>query len=184
MPGFEVPKVLTAIDTPDETRPYRYETVYDVLNVDMVNLDALLQAWSSPKAKITLLLYRRLDFAAHEGKEVPAAGGIIVANSLTPQDTPEILEDYHAWYRQEHIHKLMKIPGWRTGSRYQLLDQRGEMAEYAGPFMAVHQYDEDNALGGTEWTQSIVSEWTKKIDQRMAKRPHRRVFKIDRVVSY
>ncbi|RVX68252.1 hypothetical protein B0A52_07255 [Exophiala mesophila] len=175
---------FTAVDDPDPTKPYRSEVLYDITNVDAVDLGKLLQEWSSPMATMTLLLYKRLDFAAHRGKEMPPDDGIVVVNSLTPENDTEVLEDYHAWYRTEHLQKLMQIPGWRTGSRYQLLDQRGECAEYAGPFMAMHQYDRDNGLGGSEWTKSVVSEWTKKIDMRMAKRPHRRVFKIDRYAIF
>ncbi|KAI1608172.1 hypothetical protein EDD37DRAFT_674883 [Exophiala viscosa] len=184
IPGTTQQKFLTATDDPDPAKPYRSEVVYDIEDITKLDLDKLLQEWSSPVATITLVLYKRMDFAAHDGKEIPPEDGVIVANSLTPENDPDVLEDYHAWYRDEHIHKLMQIPGWRTGSRYQLLDRRGECAEYVGPFMAVHQYDRENGLGGPEFLKSVLSDWTKKIDKRMAKRPHRRVFKIDRCTLY
>jgi hypothetical protein len=182
VPSYTSKIILTTTDELEDGKPYRFENFYHLADIDSMDLEKVLRAWSTPHAHITLLLYKRLNFYAHDGKEIPPSGSMIVANALTPENDAAVLQDYHNWFEQEHIHKLMAVPGWRTGSRYELVSQVGEQAEYAGPFLAVHQYDAENGLGGAEWKNSIVSEWTLKIDKRMAKRPHRRVFRVDRAV--
>ncbi|RAO69334.1 uncharacterized protein BHQ10_005346 [Talaromyces amestolkiae] len=184
IPGATSKLILTATDAPEEGKPYRSENAYDLSDVDAVNLQHLAAAWKKTSAPMVssmdLLLYERLNFSSHQNiVALPPKDTVVVANSLTPENDPAVIQDYHDWYEQEHIHKLMAIPGYRLGGRYKLIGCVGSNLEYTGPFLAVHQYDKENGLGGTEWTKSIKSDWTMKIDQRMVKRPHRRVFQVD-----
>lgn len=184
IPGVISKLILTATDTPEEQKPYRYENTYEIEDVDTVNFQALATVWKEKSASmassIDILLYERLNFSSHEHiAGLPPMDTVVVANSLTPENDPDVLQDYHKWYEQEHIEKLMAIPGYRSGGRFKLLDHVGDHAEYTGPFLAVHHYDRDNGLGGADWAKSVKSDWTVRIDKRMARRPHRRVFRID-----
>ncbi|KAK5218544.1 hypothetical protein LTR99_008386 [Exophiala xenobiotica] len=177
-PTSTLQQIFSATDEPEEAKPYRYENVYNVSDTEQIDLGALLQKWDSPRAKLTLLLYKRLNFDSHPGTETPVAGNVVVANSLTPSPEADDLTDYHDWYEQEHVHILKEVQGWRTGSRYELIAAAGEQAEYAGPFMAVHHYDETNGLGGGKWKKSVMTDWLKRVDQKMLRPPHRRTFKV------
>jgi hypothetical protein len=184
IPGATAKLILTATDPPEETKPYRYENAYEVTDIDAVNIRHLAAAWKEMSAtfisSMDLILYERLNFSSKENiVAAPPQDTIVVANSLTPENDPTVIQDYHNWYEREHIHTLMAIPGYRLGSRYKLVDHVGDHMEYTGPFLAVHQYDKDNGLGGAEWMKSIKSDWTMRIDKRMLKRPHRRVFQVE-----
>lgn len=185
IPGATSKLILTATDAPEGDKPYRYENAYEISDVDIVHLQDLAAAWkekTASVASIDLLLYERLNFSSRKDiVGLPPKDTVVVANSLTPENDPTVLQDYHNWYEQEHIHKLMAIPGYRSGGRFKLLDRVGDHAEYTGPFLAVHHYDKENGLGGADWKKSVKSDWTMRIDTRMAKRPHRRVFRIDEV---
>ena len=64
--------------------------------------------------------------------------------SVALEPPPDKVEDFHAWYRQEHSPMLMKALGWRRIRRY-------EQAEGNGPrFMALHELTtlDGNADGG------------------------------------
>lgn len=184
IPGATSQLILTATDAFDELKPYRYEIDWEISDVTLVNLPRLAEEYrnrfSSMVSSIDLSLYERLNFSSHTHIEgPPPKDTVVVENSLTPENDPIVLQDYNKWYEQEHIHKLMSVPGYRMGGRFKLLDSVGDQAEYAGPFLAVHHYDKENGLGEVDWAKSVKSDWTMKIDKRLTKRPHRRVFRVD-----
>ncbi|OAA68633.1 hypothetical protein SPI_00828 [Niveomyces insectorum RCEF 264] len=101
----------------------------------------------------------------------PATGSVIVFNGGTPR--PDKVDDYHAWYDQEHGAKLTHVPGWQTMRRYRLAKAYGD-AE-AASFYGMNAYDAENGLGGKEW-QAGVTEWTLRIRSQAARPNLRRVW--------
>lgn len=173
--------VLQAKDDPDPEKPYRYQIMFPLQNVSAISIPETVQKLSGLSADVTLSLYERLNFHALDPDTRPESTNLIVQVGLTPKDDREVYEDYHKWYATEHIQRLMAVPGWRTGSRYLLLERGGSQKEYTAPLLSVHRYDKENGLGGAEWAKSIHTEWTKRVDSNKARPPHRRVFEVQKV---
>jgi hypothetical protein len=84
-------------------------------------------------------LYRSIDtdepWAAPWTEHAP----FVMSVALEPR--PDQVDDFHAWYREEHSPMLMRANGWRRIRRY-------EQVEGNGPrFMALHELE---SLGGFE----------------------------------
>lgn len=173
--------VLQANDDPDPEKPYRYQIMFPLQNVSAISIAETVQKLNGLSADITLSLYERLNFHALDPGTCPESTNLIVQVGLTPKHDPEVYEDYHKWYATEHIQRLMAVPGWKTGSRYLLLEQGGSRKEYAAPLLSVHRYDKENGLGGAEWAKSIHTEWTKRVDSNKVRPPHRRMFEVQKV---
>lgn len=107
----------------------------------------------------------------------PQPGSVIVLNGSTPRD--DMVDDYHAWYDQEHGGKLAHVPGWQAMRRYALTEVYGE-AETAS-FYGMNVYDEENGLGGEAW-KAGVTDWTLRIRKQAAKPNIRRVWTVRETV--
>jgi len=70
--------------------------------------------------------------------------------------------DFDKWYREEHLGMLHKIPGYRRTPRYLLGPKapltKGEPARY----LAVHEFDGLEGLGGKEAEAANSTPWTVK----------------------
>jgi hypothetical protein len=77
--------------------------------------------------------------------------------SVALEPTPESVDDFHAWYREEHSPMLMKADGWRRIRRY-------EQVEGDGPrFMALHELE---SLGGFEtdaYRAAVSTPWRERV---------------------
>jgi hypothetical protein len=74
---------------------------------------------------------------------------------------PTNVADFDAWYRQEHLHMLSKIPGYRRSLRYELgppvpVLGVGDPAE----FLTVHEFDSLSGMNGPEAAECNSTEWT------------------------
>ncbi|KAJ7712990.1 hypothetical protein B0H16DRAFT_1623121 [Mycena metata] len=84
---------------------------------------------------------------------------------------PENEVDFNAWYDQEHMAMVARIPGWKRGRRYRLVDAQQivngqELAPTKLPpkYLAIHELDNGNfeqsaEMGearGTEWAQRVI----------------------------
>lgn len=70
--------------------------------------------------------------------------------------------DYDAWYRDEHLGMLAKVPGYRRSQRYRLLPLSMTPAD-TPRFLAVHEFDSLAALDGDELREADASVNTKRI---------------------
>ncbi|KAH8697924.1 hypothetical protein BGW36DRAFT_359694 [Talaromyces proteolyticus] len=177
---------LTATDEVKESNTYRYENSYHVEDTSIIT-NNLIQSLLSSEAcnldlrKIDFQLYERIAFDARddiEPRDRPP-GTVVVTVGMSPIETEEIIKDFYDWYREEHMPILRDVPGWRTGSRYKRVATFGTNTEFAAPYVAIHQYNPENGLGGEQWSKSIKSQWTQKVLSRLAAPNHRRVWKVD-----
>lgn len=84
-------------------------------------------------------------------------GNVLLAVWWTP--APGTEDDFNAWYTQEHIPLLMKVPGWLRARRYSLLEGSGPR------YLALHDLDSEEALnepaheavGRTPWRDRAVA---------------------------
>ena len=71
---------------------------------------------------------------------------------------PEMDADFNAWYNQEHVSDLLKMPGFLNAARYEALK--------GGPrYLACYELESVEALQSPEYLEirRNPSEWTKKI---------------------
>lgn len=186
LPGVSGVDFLTATDEVKEGNTYRYENAYHVEDASLITTELIKSLISTEKESIGLEnvdfhLYERIAFNTRddiEPRDRPT-GTVVVTVGMSPIETEEIIEDFYAWYREEHMPILRDVPGWRTGSRYKRLATFGSNAEFAAPYVAIHQYNPKNGLGGEQWSKSIKSKWTQKVMSQLAAPNHRRVWKVD-----
>ena len=58
---------------------------------------------------------------------------------------PKDEADYDAWYREEHLDVLHKVPGYRRSQRYKLGPPVEDLTlEKAPPYVAIHEVDDVN----------------------------------------
>lgn len=180
LPKSTLTDVLTATDTEDKSRPYRHVNIYKVEDLRCVDEKLVQHETVAAKeyiARSEWLLYGGISFDERDGLGARLPGTVVVSVGMAPTDKPEVVADYHQWYIDEHMPLLALVPGWRTGSRYSLAKHLGDQAEYAAPFLAVHQYDEDNGLGGPEWKASVYTQWTERVMSNLSAPNHRRTWK-------
>lgn len=83
---------------------------------------------------------------------------------VTAEMQPRDPVDFDKWYREEHLHMLSKLPGYRRSLRYKL-GPRTPLTEGDDPprFLAIHEVDDAvKALSGKEIEDVNATEWTKK----------------------
>lgn len=181
IPGVKEIQILSATDAVEDNKPYRYQNAFLVENIQVFD-EKLVGDLTSSASKYILNsdwhIYGTVSFNARENLEGPVPGTVVVSVGMAPIDTEEVITDYHKWYTDEHLPLLAEVPGWRTGSRYSLDHVLGSKLEYAAPFLAIHQYDEENGLGGPVWKKSFTP-WTEKVVKAVSAPHHRRVWRYD-----
>ncbi|KAF2467913.1 uncharacterized protein BDR25DRAFT_374221 [Lindgomyces ingoldianus] len=184
IPGVQVMTKLEATDTVDASRPYRLESLIQVENIDTIQdatISHLRTSSNSLLSRSDWHLFRSISFDKKpdfDTTRTPPLNMQLVQVGMAPRNEPEIIADYHNWYKIEHMPFLAQVPGWQVGNRYELLRSIGDGAEPAKPFLAAHLYDEVNGLGGPEWRKSVDSAYTKKIQKNTSEPNHRRTWKV------
>jgi hypothetical protein len=182
IPGIYQVEILTAKDEIKVGNTYRYENAYHIENVEAINeslVKSLLLNAGFPLARCDWHLYERIAFNERTDVGPRQRGTVFVTVGMSPIETKEIMQDFYNWYQQEHMPILRDVPGWRTGSRYKRVTTIGDNAEFAAPYVAIHQYNPENGLGGEQWSKSMKSPWTKRVMSNLAAPNHRRVYETE-----
>lgn len=146
-----------------------WSAVYDVSDIAELNtrIYTRLREERSKREKRVMSTFESLDrkiySAVSSRGDFQGPAPVQVAVSLRIKD--EDLEDFHNWYEQEHIDMLSKVPGWLRTRRFKL-EVGGLMGmPPAGQteFLAVHDYNQENGLGGREHDAARSTEWTTKV---------------------
>jgi len=82
---------------------------------------------------------------------------------LNVQCEPDDDQDYETFYREEHLHMLSKVPGYRRSQRYRLVRADNECPEKVPRFMAVHEFEHLNAQDGPELREADASPNTRRV---------------------
>ncbi len=98
------------------------------------------------------------------------------------------MDDFHAWYYEEHIPMLSKVPGWLRSSRWELEPDQlrpGGVKDKDGkpvsPFLAVHEWTstdvfklpEHKAATQTPWRDRIMAGIDKEVEDRRLYKVHK-----------
>src|SRR5215212_4108526 len=96
-------------------------------------------------------LYRCID--TDEPWAAPREGVAPFVMSVALEPPPDQVDDFHAWYREEHSPMLMAAKGWRRIRRY-------EQVEGHGPrFMALHELDSLDGFDSKEYEAALATPW-------------------------
>ncbi|USP76527.1 uncharacterized protein yc1106_03801 [Curvularia clavata] len=154
--------VLYKAADPTYSKPYLVvSTVDDVAYVDVAQV---CKFWGEKEGveKVDVRVFEGVQ-VFEKGKDNPAHTLLVALMQPAPGGAAEL----DAWYREEHNEQMSQQPGWLRTCRYSLVAQRGtdSEAEKEKQFscLAIHEFEERNALGDTVKALEPVSEWTKKV---------------------
>ncbi|KAL2846467.1 hypothetical protein BJY01DRAFT_247251 [Aspergillus pseudoustus] len=122
---------------------------------------------------------------AHAPSTTPRAPTIVtVGMTISPADSAEL----DRWYAGEHIPALARVPGWRNAIRLVIAgsdreekaktEGNGKDATAAAPYLAVHEWDEPNGLGGEVWRAACDTPSTRRIEEMQVAPLQRRVWRV------
>jgi pimeloyl-ACP methyl ester carboxylesterase len=104
-------------------------------------------------------------------------GTVLIARAMTlNREIKDAEKDFNEWYEEEHTPLLSKVPGWRRTRRYKtcyLLDGKEETE-----FLALHEYEAQNGLGGPEFKAATSTQWREKVFSTLIKSQWRRTYKL------
>lgn len=76
---------------------------------------------------------------------------------LNVQVEPVDDEDYHTFYREEHLMMLSRVPGYRRSQRFELIEAEANAPTNAPRFMAVHEFENLDSTDGQELREADAS---------------------------
>ena len=76
---------------------------------------------------------------------------------------PEMEEDFNRWYEEEHIPRLLKVPGV-------LWAKRGVNTGNGQKYVAVYEHENIDVQHSQAYREAVETEWTSRV------RPHMRNF--------
>ena len=114
--------------------------------------------WSKRIGRKTELFCRLTAEQIAPGREAApgnAGGLLMVATNVAP----EIEKDFNAWYDEEHVPALRKVPGCLSARRFRT-------DEGAPQYVALYHLKSPEVVAGDAWKQAVETPWTQRI------RPH------------
>ena len=169
VPGFLSARRYRAVNTDGP----RYLALYDLASVDVLHSSEYQRLWQEQsdreKAMLASIPFtdRRVGELVLDCPEWTRDAPYQMLVCMTPPAGGE--DDFVAWYRQEHIPLLLRVPGWR---RVRLFRQ----VEGSGPaFMAVHELESVDVFETPAHEAATATPWRKRI-RETATRYERNVF--------
>jgi hypothetical protein len=107
-------------------------------------------------------LYRCID--TDEPWAAPREGVAPFVMSVALEPPPGQIDDFHAWYREEHSPMLMEARGWRRIRRYEQLEGNGPR------FMALHELDSLGGFDTKEYEAALATPWRIKVTGAVVRR--------------
>jgi len=177
MPGIQTATRYEAVEADGP----RYLATYDLDDVSTLQSPEYLKlreheavADAEMRASIPMIdrrLYRALDLGQPWTARWTEHAPFVLSVAMEPP--AEQIEDYHAWYLEEHIPMLLKVKGWRRIRRYELVEGT------ATRFMALHELDSLDGFGTAEHQASLETPWRLRVAAYITKR-ERCLFKLRR----
>lgn len=147
-----------------DAEPPRHMAFYDLESLEVLDAPDYRQLRRhrppGEEAMITSLplrldrrIYVSLDDAAasREGESDPTS--YVLAVWMSARDEP----DLHRWYTEEHIPKLLQVPGWRRCRRF-------ERVEGGGPkFLALHDLVSLDVFDTPGYQEARKTPWRERI---------------------
>jgi hypothetical protein len=125
----------------------------------------------SVAAGLATLDRRVYEQISEDGSPVGRPAPVILAVAMSVPEASE--DDLAAWYAEEHIPMLLKVPGWRRIRRFRLtraLDGPGP-----GSFLSVHELAGPEVLEDPGYRAAVSTPWRDRV-VASALRRERRMF--------
>jgi hypothetical protein len=107
-------------------------------------------------------LYRSIDTDESWAAARDGVAPFVMSVALEPP--ADAVDDFHAWYREEHSPMLMEAKGWRRIRRY-------EQVEGNGPrFMALHELDSLDGFETKAYEAALSTPWRIRVTTSVARR--------------
>ena len=169
VPGFRGARRYRALDGQKPT----WLALYDLDSPEVIDSPAYkaLGAQASDRDKSVAAGLAALDRRVYEqiSTDGPGPGPVIVARAMSVPASAE--EDMAAWYAEEHIPMLLKVPGWRRIRTFRLR----QSLDGPGPdFLALHELAGLEVLeepgyrvaASTPWRDQVVASvlrWERRV---------------------
>lgn len=108
--------------------------------------------------------------------------------ALQPKEGSDMTDDeLQAWYVEEHIPELAKIPGWLRSTRWKLEDVKdvrsqelkAEDKRKVSRFIAIHEWESEAVYDTKEFKHATTTPWRMKVMERVDPvSEDRRMFKL------
>ena len=170
--------------------------VYELEDIDVLTSAPYLAQWKAQSAYEKDILARtetldrrvyRLTYDRRAPGYDDATEKLYTPVALAPgPDLPE--KEFHAWYLEEHIPMLARVPGWLRSSRWELArDSTRPISGTKGhgedicPYLAIHEWagkeifdtPEHKAATQTPWRDRIMAGIDKSVEDRRMYKVHR-----------
>lgn len=103
-------------------------------------------------------LYDALASPDSEDHHITNQSHIMVLNAMTPTAGSE--QAFNAWYTEEHIPLLRRVPGWLSSRRYKL---RSSTSDQCHTYLAVHRYGDSSAFETQEYKVATNTAWREEV---------------------
>ncbi len=171
VPGFRGVLRYRALD---EAKP-TWLALYELDGPEVIDSAAYqaLAGQASDRDKAVMAALGTLERRVYEqiGEDGSPAGGpapVILAVSMSVPAESE--EDLAAWYTEEHIPMLLRVPGWRRIRRYRLV--RGMDAP--GPdFLSLHELAGPEVLEEPGYRAAVSTPWRDRVVASALRRERR-----------
>jgi hypothetical protein len=128
-------------------------------------------------AGLAALERRVYEQISEDGSPAGKPAPVILAVALSVPAAAE--DDLSAWYTEEHIPMLLKVPGWRRIRRFRLV----RSLDAPGPeFLSVHELTGPEVLEDAGYLAAISTPWRDRV-VASALRRERRVFGLRNAIS-
>ncbi|KAJ7224269.1 hypothetical protein GGX14DRAFT_424905 [Mycena pura] len=187
-PGVTSAVLYKAVDSLEPKWLTMYDTEAPVANIS--ESYAALEALGSDKEKAILSNIRGLSRRTYEhmrtfthsnttAASLPAKYILAVGFIMTPDGEDEL----DKWYNEEHMDLLSKVPGWKQGRRFKLVEynQRGDSmaGKPVHKYLAFHSFDNQQFAGTPEFKHATGTEWRGRVMEKCLDR-EARVFEVYR----
>jgi len=177
VPGFRGARRYRALDGQKPT----WLALYDLDSPEVIDSPAYkaLGAQASDRDKSVAAGLAALDRRVYEqiSTDGPGPGPVIVARAMSVPASAE--EDMAAWYAEEHIPMLLKVPGWRRIRTFRLR----QSLDGPGPdFLALHELAGLEVLEEPGYRVAASTPWRDQV-VASALRRERRVFRFRNAIG-
>lgn len=157
----------------DTRNPSAWAAFYDLATPGILpeSRDELPEEDAAMEARLARLEnreYVEIPIADEHYRPLPETPYLVQAVWWTP--SADQLDDFHAWYAEEHIPLLLEVPGWLAIRRYRLVEGTGPA------FLAIHYIASDDVVNGPSHRRAADTPWRAKAASHRIQH-ERRLFK-------
>jgi hypothetical protein len=124
-------------------------------------------------AGLATLDRRVYEQISEDGSPVGRPAPVILAAAMSVPEGSE--NDLAAWYTEEHIPMLLKVPGWRRIRRFRLTRSLDAPGPEPGSFLSLHELAGPEVLEDPGYRAAVSTPWRDRV-VASALRRERRVF--------